>query len=245
VLVGPFLVPVPPLEDTVPPEQLADPDSQFVEVNGLRVHYKMMGAGEPVLVLLHGFGTSLFSWHKVMEPLSEVGTVIAFDRPAFGLTERPLPGEWTGESPYSTQAQVELTIGLLDALGVERAILVGNSAGGAIAMLTALAHAERVQALVLVDPAVYTGGGSPALARLFSNTPQMQRIGPLLARRIRTWGQDLLRLAWHDPSKITPEDREGYLKPLQAENWDRALWELTRVSRAPDLVKRLAEIQMD
>ena len=245
VLVGPFLVPVPPLEDTVPPEQLADPDSQFVEVNGLRVHYKMMGAGEPVLVLLHGFGASLFSWHKVMEPLSEVGTVIAFDRPAFGLTERPLPGEWTGESPYSTQAQVELTIGLLDALGVERAILVGNSAGGTIAMLTALAHAERVQALVLVDPAVYTGGGSPALARLFSNTPQMQRIGPLLARRIRTWGQDLLRLAWHDPSKITPEDREGYLKPLQAENWDRALWELTRVSRAPDLVKRLAEIQMD
>lgn len=245
VLIGPFLVPIPPLEGTLPPEQLADPDSQFVEVNGLQVHYKMMGEGEPVLVLLHGFGASLFSWHKVMEPLSEVGTVIAFDRPAFGLTERPLPGAWTGASPYSTEAQVELAVGLLDALGVERAILVGNSAGGAIAMLTALAHPEQVQALVLVDPAVYAGGGSPALVRLLSNTPQMRRLGPWLARRIQTWGRDLVGLAWHDPSRITPEDWAGYLKPLRAENWDRALWELTRASHPSNLAQRLAEIQVD
>lgn len=45
--VGPFLVPVPPLEGSVPPEQLADPDSQFVTVNGLKVHYKSAGQGEP------------------------------------------------------------------------------------------------------------------------------------------------------------------------------------------------------
>lgn len=54
LLVSPFLVPVPPLEGTVPPEALADPDSRFVEINGLNVHYKMRGAGEPVFVLLHG-----------------------------------------------------------------------------------------------------------------------------------------------------------------------------------------------
>ena len=245
VLIGPFLVPIPPLEGTLPPEQLADPDSQFVEVNGLQVHYKTMGEGEPVLVLLHGFGASLFSWHKVMEPLSKMGTVIAFDRPAFGLTARPLPGAWTGASPYSTEAQVELAVGLLDALGVERAILVGNSAGGTIAMLTALAHPERVQALVLVDPAVYAGGGSPALVRLLSNTPQMRRLGPWLTRRIQTWGRDLVGLAWHDPSRITPEDWAGYLKPLRAENWDRALWELTRASRPSNLAQHLAEIQVD
>jgi pimeloyl-ACP methyl ester carboxylesterase len=254
LLVGPFLIPVPPLEDTVPPEQLADPDSRFVDVNSLQVHYKIAGQGEPTaenltLVLLHGFGASVFSWREVMEPLaeslaSEAGTVIAFDRPAFGLTERPLPGQWVGESPYSVEYQVELTVGLLDALGVERAILVGNSAGGAISMLTALTYPQRVQALVLVDPAVYDHGGWMGLLRFFADTPQMQRIGPLVARRIRGWGMDFSRSAWHDPSQITAEVWVGYLKPLQAENWDRALWEMTRASRPHNLTERLAEIQM-
>ena len=145
ILVGPFLIPVPPLENTVPPAQLAEPDSQFVEVNDLTVHYKETGSGEPVFVLLHGFGASLFSWREVMAPLSQFGRVIAFDRPAFGLTERPLPGEWDGQNPYSPEAQVDLVIGLLDALGVDQAILVGNSAGGTVALNTTLAHPERVQ----------------------------------------------------------------------------------------------------
>ena len=249
LLVIPLLIPVPPLEGTVPPEQLADPDSRFVDINGLQVHYKIAGQGEPVLVLLHGFGASVFSWREVMEPLaeslaSEIGTVIAFDRPAFGLTERPMPGQWEGESPYSAKAQVELTVGLLDELGVERAILVGNSAGGTIAVLTALTYPQRVQALVLVDAAVYAHSGSPSLVRLLASTPQMQRIGPLVARRIRGWGIDFARSAWHDPSRITAEVWEGYLKPLQAENWDRALWELTRASGSHNLEERLAEIRM-
>jgi pimeloyl-ACP methyl ester carboxylesterase len=254
LLIGPLLIPVTPLEGTVPPEQLADPDSRFVDINGLQVHYKIAGQGEPTaenlaLVLLHGFAASVFSWREVMEPLaeslaSEIGTVMAFDRPAFGLTERPLPGEWVGESPYGAENQVELTIGLLDELGVERAILVGNSAGGTIALLTALAYPQRVQALVLVDAAVYAHGGSLGLIRFVANTPQMQRIGPLLARRMRGWGMDFARSAWHDPSKITAEVWEGYLKPLQAEDWDRGLWEMVRASGSHNLEERLAGIRM-
>ena len=117
VLIGPFLIPVPPLENTVPIEQLVDVDSKFVEVNGVNVHYKTYGQGEPTFILLHGFGASLFSWHEVTEPLSEFGTVIAYDRPAFGLTERPL--EWEGESPYGPQAQVDIVIGVMNELGIE------------------------------------------------------------------------------------------------------------------------------
>jgi hypothetical protein len=49
VLVVPLLIPVPPLEDTVPPQQLADPDGQFIPANGLDVHYKTAGAGEPCI----------------------------------------------------------------------------------------------------------------------------------------------------------------------------------------------------
>lgn len=242
LLVGPFLVPVPPLEGTVPPEQLADPDSRFIEVNGLTVHYKMAGEGEPAFFLLHGFGASTFSWREVMGPLAEMGTVVAFDRPAFGLTERPMPGEWEGQSPYAPEAQADLTVGLMDALGVERAVLVGNSAGGTVALLTALTYPERVVGLVLVDAAVYVGGGTPGFLRPLLNTPQMRHLGPLLVRRYRDWGMDFAHSAWHDPSGITPEVWEGYLKPLKAQNWDRALWELTRVSHALDLPERLREV---
>jgi pimeloyl-ACP methyl ester carboxylesterase len=242
LLVGPFLVPVPPLEGTVPPEQLADPDSRFIEVNGITVHYKMAGSGRPALVLLHGFAASTFSWREVIGPMSEWGTVVAFDRPGFGLTERPL--QWTGRSPYSPEAQPDLTVALMDALGIERAVLVGNSAGGTVALLTALTYPERVEALVLVDPAVYVRGMTPAWLRPFLNTPQMRHLGPLLARQIREWGVDFARSAWHDPEKLTPEIWEGYARPLRAENWDRALWEVTRASHPLDLEKRLGEVRV-
>ena len=121
VVVGPLLVPVPPLTDSLPAEALADEDSRFVQTNGLTVHYKTAGEGQPTFILLHGFGASLFSWREVMPALAAYGTVIAYDRPAFGLTERPL--EWDGENPYSPQAQVELVIGLMDQLNIEKAIL--------------------------------------------------------------------------------------------------------------------------
>lgn len=237
VLFGPFMVPVPPLEGTRLPQELADPDSQFIEINGVNTHVKTMGQGEPVFVLLHGFGASLDSWQAVMEPLSQLGTVIAFDRPAFGLTERPLT--WEGENPYSSGAQVAQVIGLLDHLGVEKAILVGNSAGGTVAMQTTLAHPERVSALILVDPAVYSGGGAPAWVRPLLATPQMRHLGPLIARTIQARGPELIQLAWHDPSLLRPETIERYKKPLLVENWDKALWEFTLASRATGLAARL------
>lgn len=242
LLVGPFLVPVPPLEQTFSPQSLADPDSQFIEINGVNVHVKTTGQGEPVIVLLHGFGASLYSWQKVMQPLGELGTVIAFDRPAFGLTERPL--EWEGQNPYSPEAQQALVLGLLDHFGVENAILVGNSAGGTVAIQTALAHPDRISGLVLVDPAVYTGGGAPGWIRPLLNSPQMRRLGPLLARQIQERGTQLIEMAWHDPEQLQPDTIELYKKPLQVENWDKALWEMTLASRASGLADRLDELRL-
>lgn len=245
LLVGPFLIPVPPLPDTVPPQNLADPDSRFINVEGLDVHYKTAGEGEPTMILLHGFGASLFTWREVMDGLAEKGTIVAFDRPAFGLTERPMQGEWGDENPYTPESQARITVGLMDALEIEEAILVGNSAGGTIAMLTALTYPERVSGLVLVDAAIYTGGGTPGWIRPLLRTPQVRHLGPLFVRSIRRWGVDFADSAWHDPSGITPEVWEGYTKPLQAENWDRALWEFTLASHPLGLPDRLDEVQME
>lgn len=242
VLIGPFLIPVPPLENTVPVEQLVDADSKFDNVNGINIHYKTYGQGEPTFILLHGFGASVFSWREVVEPLAQHGTVIAYDRPAFGLTERPL--EWEGESPYGPQAQVDIVLGLMDELGVEKAILVGNSAGGTVSMQVALQHPERVEALILVDAAVYAGGGAPSWSRPILKTPQMNHVGPLIARQLQAQGVEFIKTAWHDPSKITQDIFDGYQKPLQIANWDKALWQLTVASEESGLVERLAEITM-
>ena len=241
VLVGPFLIPIPPLENVQPPQSLADPDSQFVEINGINVHYKRMGTGEPVFILLHGFGASTFSWREVMEPLAEMGTVIAYDRPAFGLTERPLA--WEGANPYTQESNIEILLGLMDTLDVEQAVLMGNSAGGTIATAFTLAYPERVTALIEVDAAIYQTMPDSAFLDWLLETPQADRIGPLIARRLGgSQGDDFLESAWHDPDKITPEIIEGYRRPLKAENWDRALWEHTQATDPPGLVDRLDQI---
>lgn len=244
LLVGPFLIPVPPLAGLLPPEQLADADSRFVDVAGITLHYKQQGAGQPTLLLLHGFGASTFSWRAVMPSLAQAATVIAFDRPAFGLTERPLRADWGDFNPYSPAAQPRLTVGLMDALGVERAVLVGNSAGGAVSLLTALEYPERVAALILVDPAIYTPNRSSGLLRFVFQTPQMDHLGPLVARRIQDWGIEFGRSAWHNPDHIPPEFWEGYKQPLQVEHWDRALWELTRAAAPMNLAARFAELRL-
>jgi len=186
--------------------------------------------------------SSTFSWREVIGPLSETLRVVAFDRPAFGLTERP--DAWGGENPYTADFAMALTLDLMDALSVERAVLIGNSAGGALAARLALEHPERVQALILVDAAIYSEGGSRAWLRPLLATPQMRRIGPVLLRNVRTWGAEFGRSAWHDPARITPEIWAGYTLPLRADNWDRALYEYTLASQPGDLASRVSEIDM-
>ena len=246
LLIAPLLYPVPPLTGTVHERELADPDSHFVDVNGLTVHYKEKGEGEPVIIFLHGFGASEFSWSEVMEPLSKSGRVIAYDRPGFGLTERPMDGNWTGTNPYSVQGNVELLDGLMDELGVDKAILVGNSAGGEVAAAYAIEHPERVQGLVLVDPAVGNGrGGLPQWAQPLMASPQMRNLAPLLVRTIAgELGNDTIRMAWHDPSRIKPEVYDGYRKPLKADNWDKALYEFTIARNPVSYSEHLKDLKM-
>ena len=243
-LVGPLIVPVLPAPDTVAVAQLADPDSQFVEVDEVRVHYKTAGAeGEsPTFVLIHGFGSSTYTWHEVMGDFGELGQVIAFDLPAFGLTERPLPDEWES-NPYTPQAQVDLTLGLLDALNVEQAILVGHSSGGVLATQVATEQPERVAGLVLVDAPVLAGGRNAP--RFLLRLPQINRLGPVFMRQFAGQpGTDFLRSAWSNSDSLDEETLEAYRKPLQVNDWDRALWEYAKVNGTVRLEPELPSLNL-
>ena len=227
---GPLIVPILPVPDTVSAAQLADPDSQFVEVNGVKVHYKSSGTADdrPTFVLIHGFGSSTYTWHEVADDFGALGRVVAFDLPAFGLTERPLPVEWES-NPYTPQAQVELTLGLLDELKVEQAVLVGHSSGGVVAAQVALAQPNRVAGLVLVDaPVLAEGRNAP---RFLLRLPQINRLGPIFMRQFAGQpGTDFLRSAWSDPDALDEATLEAYRKPLQVNDWDRALWEYAKAN---------------
>jgi|TARA_Y100000814_G_scaffold270541_1_gene226696 pimeloyl-ACP methyl ester carboxylesterase len=249
VVIGPFLIPAPDLEGTVPAAQLADEESQFIELAGLTVHYKTssrqsVGQG-PIFLFLHGFASTLYSWHEVMDALGQTGWSISLDRPAFGLTERPKGGTWKNSNVYSPRGQVELSVHLLDALGVDSAVIVGHSSGGALATKFALDYPDRIDGLILVGPAIIREGGAPLWTRPLLFTPQLNRVGPLLMRQLSgTAGSTFVQSAWSNPSLIDDDTIEAYQKGIKVNNWDRALWEFTRTNQRLNLFDNLDEIKI-
>lgn len=232
------MVPVPDLQDTVPVRELASDDA-FVRVHGIDVHTVRAGSGDPAFLLLHPFFGSTFTFRHLVGPLAERGRVVAYDRPGFGLTERPSVAD---RNPYTRAANAELAVGLMDALGIERVVLVGCSAGGTVAFEVALRFPERVAGLVLLAPAVNGDVGPPAILRPPLRTPQARRLGPLFLRRLARGGIDSLRAGYHDPARVGEDDLAGYRQPLRARNWDRGLYEAMVAEAPPHLGPELSRI---
>ncbi|WP_041447229.1 alpha/beta fold hydrolase [Thiocystis violascens] len=220
--------------------RLADADSQFLDCNGFRVHYKRAGTGPTLILLLHGSFLSLRSWRRVMEPLAEQATVVAFDRPVFGLTSRPLPRDGGG-ARYSAEAQSDLVAALIGQLGFERAILIGNSTGGTVALLTALRHPATVQGLVLVGAMIYSGYATsevpgPMLAVMKAARPVFSR---LMKFMIATLYDKALRKFWFRQERFSDEELAAYRADFMIGPWDQAFFELFLTTRHLGLESRL------
>ena len=120
-----------------------------VEVAGREFHYERGGSGEPLL-LIQGMSGTHVSWGEPFKGALEEGfDVIAFDNRGIGLSA-PVDG------PFTIVEMAEDTAGLLEALGIETAHVVGISMGGMIAQELALAHPERLRSLTL--GCTYCGG---------------------------------------------------------------------------------------
>ncbi len=244
VIIFPLVAPVPPLHGLQPIDSIQYPDSQFEKIAGVSVHFREIQNGKPLIILLHGFGASTYSWEKVFAALSQFGTVMAFDRPGFGLTERPIVDKNDGLNPYSPAFQIEIINFFLQKYHAEKVILVGNSAGGTVAIQYALAYPQNVAGLILVDPAVSGGGGVPKWVRPILKFQVVNRWGPYFVRSIEDRGLELLKLAWFDQNKITNQDLDNYTRPLKVENWDVGLWEYTKANGGISIEEQLNELKI-
>ena len=122
---------------------MPDIEHRFVETNGIRMHVAESGDG-PLVVLLHGFPESWYSWRHQLRALAEAGFhAVAPDQRGYGQTDRP-----SAIDAYSIMHLVGDVIGLLDALGEERAILVGHDWGAPVAWHAALFRPDRVRGVV-------------------------------------------------------------------------------------------------
>jgi pimeloyl-ACP methyl ester carboxylesterase len=133
-------------------------EERNIEVDGLPIRYVTAGTG-PSLVLLHGAGDNALDWRWVMPDLATAHRVYAPDLPGSPSSVRPFAN-------YSPAFFERFVAGFLDALGIERAAMVGNSLGGLVALRLAFSEPARVTALVLVDSAGLGRAVSPALRSL-------------------------------------------------------------------------------
>jgi pimeloyl-ACP methyl ester carboxylesterase len=211
-----------------------------VMVDGQRIAYLDAGSGPPV-VLLHGFGGAIWQWEYQQAALSASHRVITLDLLGSGWSDKP-------DIDYTPAQVLEFFRGFMDALGVQRASLVGNSMGAGVAIGMALTYPERVDRLVLIT-------GLPDRVREKLTSPLIRRAvetrAPVWVAAFGNWlaGRSLtravLREMVHDTELLTPavversyrnRKRPGLVRPLLAMARNLPLWE-------EGFARRLGEIR--
>lgn len=162
---------------------------RYVDVRGVSLRYRRQGAG-PAVLLLHGVGASLEFWDWTTPGLQGAFTTLAVDLPGFG-------GSAFTPEVLSPEGSVRIVWAFVDAVGIERAALVGSSLGGAIAVLAAGSAPHRVWALALAAP-----GGFGREVGVWLRLATVPGLGEALVALARRAPQLALRHTFADPRRI-------------------------------------------
>lgn len=188
--------------------EYATPDSRFMEVGGVRLHYMDQGAG-PVVLLLHASHMNLRTWDSMAARLAGSHRVVRLDLLASGLT---------GPDPlndYSLDRSRALTLGLMDRLGIDDFAVVGTSSGAIIAFRLAAENAGRISRLVLINSA-----GMPRSAATDPN--RRARAGGIVNWiLVRYTPRSIVRYAL-DMNFIEPHEPPEWLVDMTYDMWRRA-----------------------
>jgi pimeloyl-ACP methyl ester carboxylesterase len=179
-----------------------------VLAGGLRMHVAERGDGPPLL-LLHGWPQHWWMWRKVLPELAGTYRCIAPDLRGLGWTEAPPGG-------YAKDQLARDVVALMDALGLERARVIGHDWGALVALLLAAEAPERVERCIALSiPAPYERGYDPRQLVGFSHMPVLSAPG---AERVVPWvAERVLRL-----SGLSREEAEPYVAVLRAPERRRA-----------------------
>jgi pimeloyl-ACP methyl ester carboxylesterase len=148
-----------------------------IPAHGIGTNYLEVGSGDNTVVFVHGSGpgvTAYANWRLTLPAMAEHVHAYAPDMVGFGFSDRP------GGITYSVQTWADQVIGLLDALGIERTSLVGNSFGGAIALRVATQHPHRVNRLVLMGSIGVPFPITEGLDRVWGYQPSFENMRSIL-----------------------------------------------------------------
>jgi pimeloyl-ACP methyl ester carboxylesterase len=196
---------------TIPPPGSGERDTI---VDGVRWRTREVEGdeAEPV-VFIHGLIASSKSWEKVIKSAAAGRHAIAVDLPGSGFSDRPWPYDYTvgGQSAHLLR--------FLEVRGISRAVLVGNSMGGAVALVTAAARRDRVGALVLVD-AAWPRAQIPWTIETLRTPLLGEIIMELYTRPVMGWG--LRHRLFSDPAKVNDQVLDRYWRPVTVPGTRRA-----------------------
>jgi pimeloyl-ACP methyl ester carboxylesterase len=175
--------------------------TDLVDIAGVRLHVRDEGPRDaPVIVLLHGIGSSLHTFDAWAEKLASTHRVIRYDLPGAGLS---------GPDPdriYSDERSVAQLLAVLDQMDVSRATLAGNSIGGRLAWRFAAAHPDRVERLVLIAP---DGFASPGFE--YGKAPSVPFVLEAMRFALPKWAlRPSIAAAYADPARLGDAVLERY-----------------------------------
>jgi pimeloyl-ACP methyl ester carboxylesterase/putative sterol carrier protein len=165
-----------------------------VEIDGIRLSCYVAGSGPP-MVLLHGLGGYKLSWLPMLAPLAARHRLVVPDLPGHGASDKP-------SADYSPRFFARVVRRLMDVLEMDRAVLVGNSMGGRVAIELALRSPKRVDSLVLLAPAV------PGIRlRFLMNFTRIvpTELGAIPIPLRERWAEGLVRRMFGSPGLMPPE----------------------------------------
>jgi pyruvate dehydrogenase E2 component (dihydrolipoamide acetyltransferase) len=168
----------------VPDDAVGGPELQVADVGGRKISYAGAGEDGDVILLVHGYGGDRNSWLFLQEPLAARYRVYALDLPGHGTSVKDVGAGPAGpEGPAGTLSVLAGAVaGVLDALGAERAHLVGHSMGGAVALAVAARDPGRIASLTLIAPSGFGSEINAGYLRGFADAQTRRELRPVVGQ---------------------------------------------------------------
>lgn len=211
-------------------------EGKFISLSdGQRIHYVSNGASGKAVILIHGLMDSTYSWAKNLDVLAQNHRVYAIDLIGFGFSSRMT------ERRYSFKYLARTVIEFMDAQKIDRAILVGHSLGGAVALEVAHDYPSRVSKLVLIAPGTYRLN-FPAVANWAARMPVVPRAIASLSTTSPRIRMASFRHALGDPSHMDEKQTTAILQTTRIKGSTDALVAMAASARASDLPQNLGNV---